>query len=188
MKKKQSTKHPSTAEAGAFFIAALAIAQAVWTISFNLGAYKDVFFEHLFMVWAASIAALLARVFIGKTAEGEHYFSWFGSLLLLAPSLWVITEVVSLGSNSILVEWFRIGMTLLTIGVALPYTVYIILNTALPEVAEIQHPRLMLGLFVISVVVAVLAFTVGAKNYYFMSCHDFSIAGSSLPENCYREN
>ena len=45
MKNKQSTKHPSTAEAGAFFIAALAIAQAVWTISFKVGAYNDVLYE-----------------------------------------------------------------------------------------------------------------------------------------------
>ena len=104
MSKQTDVSALTSAEAGAFFIAALAIAPAIWVISFNLGAYGDVFFEHLFMVWAASIAALLAR------------------LLVIA---------------------------LLTCG---------------------------------------LAYVVGAKNYYVMSCHEFAVAGASLPDNCYRGN
>lgn len=179
---------PSAAEAGAFFIAALAIAQAVWIISFNLGAYGDVFFEHLFMVWAASIAALLARLFIGRTAEGESYFGWLGALLLLAPTLWIATEVLTLGNNSAAVQWFRFFLTVLTLGVALPYIGFVIVNTALPEIAEIQHPRLRLGLVVISLFITVLAYIVGAKNYYVMSCQEFETAGASLPDNCYQGN
>ena len=129
---------------------------------------------------------MLARLFIGRTEEGEHYFSWLGSLLLLAPSLWIGAEVLTLGNTSELVNGFRLGMTLLTLGVALPYIAYVILNTALPEIAEIQHPRLVMGLVVIGVFTGVLAFVVGAKNYYVMSCYDFQVAGTSLPENCYR--
>ncbi|MGB1010954.1 MAG: hypothetical protein ACPGVP_14625 [Thiolinea sp.] len=178
--------NPSSAEAGAFFIAALAIAQAVWIISFNLGAYGDVFFEHLFMIWAASIAALLARLFIGKTSDGESYFGWPGTLLLMAPTLWIATEVLTLGNTSAGVQWFRFILTLLTLTVALPYIGYVIINTALPEVAEIHHPRLRSGLLVITLLTTGLAYLVGAKNYYVMSCHEFEIAGASLPENCYR--
>jgi len=186
MNKPSSIVKPSAAEAGAFFIASLAIAQAVWVISFNLGAYEDVFFEHLFMIWAASIAALLARLFIGSTEDGEAYFGWGGIVLLLAPSLWIATEILTLGSSSAAVQWFRLALTLLTITVALPYIGFIIVNTALPEVAEIHHPRLRIGLIVIALFTATLAYVVGAKNYYVMSCNDFKVAGSSLPDNCYR--
>ena len=94
--------------------------------------------------------------------------------------------MMTLGNTNTAIAWLKIALTLLNIAIALPFIGYIIVNTALPEVAEIHHPRLRIGLLVIALFIAALAYTVGAKNYYVMSCYDFKIAGAHLPDNCYR--
>ena len=52
-------------EAGSFFVAAIVLSSSLWPIGFNLGAYGAVFYEHLFRIWASSIAALIAGLLIG---------------------------------------------------------------------------------------------------------------------------
>jgi Kef-type K+ transport system membrane component KefB len=189
--KNISSPNVSSTEKAAFFVTCLAMTQAIWVIGFNFGAYNDVFFEHLFMIWVASITALLARLFIGKpenASEHKQYFGWQGACLLILPTIWIITEVITLNQTNSGVQWLRLILTLLTISIALPYIGYIIVHATLPKISKIQHPRLKIGLVSICLFVAVLAYWIGANNDYVMTCHDFSIAGASLPTNCFQEN
>lgn len=181
------TDRPSSTETGTFFIAAIALSLAAWPIAFNLGAYNTIFVDHLLQVWAASLAALLAGIIAGRTAEGEQYFSWWGSLLLLMPTIWIVVEVLLYGYEDDVSSLIRLITTAATVGLALPYIGYMIISAAVPEAMEIHHPRLIGGLMVIVLLIAAMAYLVGYYNYAVMTCADFDISGAALPKNCWSD-
>ena len=181
------TERPSSAETGTFFMAAIALSLAAWPIGFNLGAYDTIFFDHLLQVWAASIAALLAGIVAGRTTDGEQYFSWSGSLLLLMPTVWIVIEVLLYGRTDDLTGLIRFISAITTVGLALPYIGYLIISAAVPETMEIHHPRLIAGLIAIVLMITVMAYLIGRYNYAVMTCKDFDISGAALPKNCWKE-
>jgi len=182
------TKRVSSAEAGTFFIAAIGLSLVIWPVAFNLGAYETIFFEHLFQVWAASIAALLASLLIGRTAEGERYFSWGGAILLLLPTVWLASEVALYGTTDTVSHVVRVVLSFATLGLSLPYIGYVIVSAAVPETMEIHDRRLMIGLAGIGIIVVAIAWFAGTHNNYIMSCEDFKIAGAETPKNCWNEH
>ena len=62
-------------EASTFFIAVVALSIATSPISFTLGAYGEVFYRELLTVWVVSLAAFFANLVVGRTKEGEKYFT-----------------------------------------------------------------------------------------------------------------
>lgn len=179
---------PSAQDANAFFVAAVLSSFAIWPVAFNLGAYGTVFTDHLFKVWAASIAALLANALIGRTEEGEQYFMPLGAVLLVIPSAWILGGIVFLGNSS---EWVQLLMSALALSailLSLPYIMFIIMRAALPEAMELTNKRLRYGLAGIACVIACSAFFAGKYNYLIISCEDFDISGANPPESCWSQN
>lgn len=182
------TAPPSSKEANAFFVAAVLSSFAIWPVAFNLGAYGTVFTDHLFKVWAASIAALLANALIGRTEEGEQYFMPLGAVLLIVPSAWIIGGIIFLGNSNELVQLLMSVLALAAILLSLPYIMFIIMRAALPEAMELTNKRLRYGLAGIACVVACSAFLAGKYNYLIISCEDFDISGANPPDNCWSVN
>ncbi|WP_281992718.1 hypothetical protein [Sulfitobacter geojensis] len=84
----------SSAEAGTFFLAAIALSLATWPVTFTLGTYGEVFFKDVFSIWIASIAALIAGAVVWRTKEGETYLTWWGVFLLLTPTVWIASAAL----------------------------------------------------------------------------------------------
>lgn len=174
------TKRFSSNEAGTFFTAILLLTLATWQISFNLGAYGEIFFQTTLTIWIVSVAALFGCLVIRRTKEGEVYATWWGMLLLMLPSL-LMTRVVWANVMPWLVsplEW----ATLLSI----PYIAYILVSVSAREALEIQDRRLLLWLIVGCVVLNGLCFLAGRYNAVFMTCDDFLSAGDEAPPTCWK--
>ena len=136
-----SDGRPSSHEAGTFFVAAIVVGQGAWSIAHHAGRYGMLSNDHLFAIWAASVSALIATFVIGRTAEGEKYASGFSTMLLGLPSVWFVMEIYLYQSQAYLTGWFRFALTVLMVTVSLPYVIYLILISALPDVAERRHKR-----------------------------------------------
>lgn len=175
------TPEPTSTEAGAFFLAAIALSLATWPVTFTLGTHGEVFFQDVFNIWIASIAALIAGAIVWRTREGEAYFTWWGAGLLLIPTVWMASAAL-LHERSVLLN---IVLTVVMLFGSLPYVGYVLLTVAAPDAMELRHPRLITGLAVCVLVVNTASFFVGKYNNMFMTCRDFIVAGDQPPENCW---
>ena len=173
------SKRFSSKEAGTFFTAILLLTLTTWPISFNLGAYGEIFFQTTLTIWIASVAALFGCVVIGRTQDGEVYATWWGLLLLLLPSL-LMTSVLWEDMMPWLVsplEWTSL--------LSIPYIAYILVSVAAREALELQDRRLVFWLVVGLVFLNALSYIAGHYNAVFMTCDDFTRAGDEAPHNCW---
>ena len=171
----------SSSEAGTFFLAVVVISVATSPLSFTLGAYGEIFYREMMIVWVVSIAALIAGVTIGETEEGERFLSWWGAILLILPSFLMFAQFMGIKQDSILIDIADWGVLLATV----PYVGYILLSVTTPEAMELRTPKLIAALIACFVTVNAFSFGVGAHNSYFMTCDDFTRAGDQAPLGCW---
>lgn len=172
-------------ETSGFFIAAIATAPPIWTIAFNYGAYGTVFYNHLFVIWAASIAMFLAGLIAGKSADGRRAFSGPAALTLLLPSLWMVFDILSIESAAGWVTVASLVLMALTVLISVPYITYFLIMAVVLGVEKIQSPKFKLGLVAIAIVVACCGYWAGKNNFLIMTCEDFNVAGDTLPASCW---
>lgn len=173
----------SSGEAGSFIVAALACAMVVTPIAFNLGAHHTIFYQNLLLIWMASIVALLASVFVGKTSDGERYFTWWGAVLLGMPTAWFFSLGMGLQDTS----WVSILMVTFSVLVSFPYILWVTMTAAIPDTLKVRSPRLIIGFLVIILCVAALSYTTGYYHPLIMSCSDFTVSGDFAPANCTKD-
>ena len=173
------------AEARVFVLAAVAISLSVWEIAFTLGTFETVFFDKIFAVWVASSAALLASFFIPAPEGRTNLVAWRGRAVLFLPSSWVAVELTMFGSlvgPGIDAASVLIGAA--SILLALPYTLYILVVTIVPDVDNLRSPRLVAALVGIVLTVAGMGYAVGRNHQVFLTCRDFVVSGNDVPTNC----
>ena len=173
------TRRFDSNEAGVFFTAMIVLALASWPVSFTLGAYGEVFYTSALTIWIASLAALFAGIVIGRTDEGEAYFTWWGSLLLLVPTC-SLTSVFWSEAAPFLVPLLDWGILL-----SLPYIAYILLMVSAQEALELRDRRLIVWLVIGFLCLNTLSYAAGVFNYAFLTCQDFVIAGDQAPVDCW---
>ncbi|MGB0506572.1 MAG: hypothetical protein ACPGGK_10295 [Pikeienuella sp.] len=175
-------------EAAAFLLCAVITAPPVFRVAFNLGAYGDVLYEHQMTLWAASIAALVAVLVIGRAADGQRMAPWWGVILLALPSLWMLDEVMFYGVQSTPVDIIRGVLTWSSVLLSLPYTLYFISMALTPDLNNLTSRRTRVAIVAIWVVIFSAGIIVGSHNDWFMTCRDFEIAGALAPDNCWKTN
>ena len=173
------TRRFNSNEAGVFFTAMIVLALASWPVSFTLGAYGEVFYTSILTIWIASLAALFAGIVIGRSDEGDVYFSWWGSLLLLIPTL-SLTSVFWSEAAPFMVPLLDWGILL-----SLPYIAYILLIVSAQEALELRDRRLIVWLMIGFLCLNALSYAAGVFNYVFLTCQDFVIAGDQTPVDCW---
>jgi hypothetical protein len=84
-----------------------------------------------------------------------------------------------------------LGQALTAIGfvayaVCFPYVIYMTVSLAYPELNQVNRlkPGLAVGAIITLLVLA--GFFAGKNHCYFLTCEDFEITGSHVPENCAR--
>ena len=167
-------------EAGVFFTATVVLALASWSVSFALGAYGEVFYTSVLTIWIASLAALFASAVIGRTQEGETYFTWWGAVLLLLPSLLLTSALWYIHAPwpADILEWALL--------LSLPYIAYVLLVVSAQEAMELKDSRLIMWLIFGFVLLNSISYLAGLFNYNFLTCGDFTIAGDEAPLNCWK--
>jgi hypothetical protein len=157
---------------------------AVWEITFNLGVFNTIFFEHGFTIWVASTAAFLASLFVNRPND-EPLLSWRGRFVMLLPTVWLLLILISEPpaqdrAAAGLVFW----MTIAVVVIALPYLLYVIVLVVTPDLVDLKDRKLLYALAGIVLSIGVIGYGVGARNELFVTCYDFQVSGNDLPPRC----
>lgn len=164
-----------------FIFAAVGIGLVAWQIGFNLGAYNTIFFEHLFSVWAASTAIIVACLLLPTE---RRPMSILGLLALSTPTLWVISLLVSYSYNGSL-AWLSFIIGSIALAICLPYIGFVLISILQTSGVAVTSKRYLAGFVVVAVIIGSLGFIVGGSHYYLLTCDDFKLAGHFTPENCW---
>ena len=169
-----------------FLLTALALAPTVWMLSFNYGVYKTVFFDHLFVIWAISIAALISGFVIKLDEQLVSFSTWRGRFLLILPTIWVMSGYwITLSRDNTVLFWLDLLLTLATVLLSLPYLLYYVVLTLVPGAESIYSTKLRVSLVLITILTGSIGFLVGHYHPRFLYCETFEIAGNNVPENCW---
>ena len=168
-----------------FLATSLALAPTVWMLSFNFGVYGTVFYEHLFVVWAISLTALICGFVLNLKDEHASFSSWVGRFLLVLPTLWVLSGYWShLEDTNEAVYLIDLILTFLTVLLSLPYILYHLVFMLVPGAQAIYSTKLIITLFLLTLLIGSIGFLVGSHHRLFLYCQDFEAAGNKVPENC----
>ena len=189
VKNNQNLSSIAPEESRAFVLSSIAIATGVFGISFYYGAFGTVFFDHLFYVWVASTVAFVASLFVPPVDALPAFISWRGRFVLGLPSVFMIwlffSENPSLNiANAGWVEWV---LAIVIVGLTLPYLIFVLILVAIPDIEQLQHPRLRTAIVVIAFMVVLAGYGIGRHHDRFITCYDFEISGNYIPENCRKE-
>ena len=171
---------------GPIAVTCVTLGLITWPIAFNLGAYGQVFYDDVFqVVVASSILFVIATV----TRPYPSPWIWLVQLALASPMAWMVTAGFVVGSTSEAVDRpaFLIWLVLILL-VSVPISLRLLLDLFSPEISQVADRRLAWGVVALVVVVAGVGYASGRHNDRFMTCEDFSVAGSSEPANCSRDN
>ncbi|WP_082098858.1 hypothetical protein [Demequina iriomotensis] len=161
---------------GAFVVGA---ATVIWWPAFTIGAWGRVFFEQIFLLWAASTAALLVVLL----RQGGHRPPWPILASLLLPTLWIVGEFIPSAADGPIaqvVRWFGAIVTV----VGLPAMIWVLLRTVRPDLVESVPARGWAAAAATVAIIAAISLLLGWLNPHYLQCEDFTISGNSPPPGC----
>lgn len=169
---------------GPFALAAVTLGLLTWPIAFNLGAYGEVFYANIFQVVVAS-SILFVIVVINEVYPSP--WNWLVRAALAAPMLWLFAAGYVTGSTSEALNRpvFALSLALIFV-VSVPLTLRLLVDLTMPELSEAHSRRMTASIVALVFVVGVVGFVVGNEHPRFMTCEDFSLAGSAEPDDCVR--
>lgn len=182
LKPNRANKH----EARAFLLSSIVLSAAVFNIAFWYGVTGTVFFEHLFHIWIAATAALVATAFVPHVSAFPSFVSWQGRFVLVLPTLWLLLEFMT-GPQTQPNEtqvWLLWSLAICILVLTLPYIAFVLVVVTVPDIEQLRSPRLsgaVLGIALLTVVVGV---AIGHHHPRILTCEDFEIAGDHIPANC----
>ncbi len=170
---------------GPFAIGVVTISLVVFPIAFNLGAYGHVFYEDVFRFVVAATAGLGVSIL---ASPYSGWRKWFTDVALGAPAVWLLLAATLTDSTADAATDPVLGTAALVIGVvSVPTVLVMLLDMFVPGVRTYSSLRLLAGGVAIIVLIAAAGFAIGTNNDRFLTCNDFKVAGSDLPDNCARE-
>jgi hypothetical protein len=167
---------------GPLALTAVTLGLITWPIAFNLGAYGEVFYTDVFRVVVAS------TILFAITCFAPVYptpWIWLVRAALIAPMLWLLTAAWLEGSTSAALDrpLFAIWIVIILL-VSVPITLRLLIDMFMPELSGAASRRMLWSIIGLAVVVGGAGFVVGRENDRFLTCGDFSVAGSAEPDNC----
>lgn len=179
----ETAANPSTfGRYGPFAIAVVTISLVAFPITFNLGAYGQVFYDDVFQFVVAATAGLGVSLLATPYAGWRR---WFTDVALGAPALWLVIATAFTDSIADAATNPVLGPAALVVGaVSVPTVLQMLLDMFAPGFRASTDKRLLLGGLGVVVVIGIAGFYIGARNDRFLTCDDFKVAGSDQPENC----
>ncbi|WP_439591024.1 hypothetical protein [Microbacterium sp.] len=163
--------------AGVIMVGMAAIA---WWPAFTLGAWKEIFFDDILALWAASTAAFVF-VLVERKPVGGRLARAF---VLLLPSLWLLLNFVVDDQTEDLGVALLDLAGLLAVIVGIPFTLWVLVRIVWPDFATETRKRTKWLIVIVVLGVAIAAFVLGLNQARFLTCEDFAISGNSEPPGC----
>jgi hypothetical protein len=163
-------------------VATVALAYPAGQTGFELGAYGEVFFEHMLTAWITVTATLIVLTMLpAKQLPVPRMHLWF----LAIPSIWLLARFwIGISQPGVLVHpaLFVIGAA--SFALCLPYALYLIVRITNPGLGDLRGTRLRVSLAAIAVIFFLAGYLIGTRNNLFSTCQELHISGMALPENC----
>jgi hypothetical protein len=174
------TEDPTSAtpQDRATLLVTVASATVAFMLGFNLGAFGIIFFDQLLIVWV--IATI---VFVASIASNLPPNTWPRRMVLLLPTLWLLTAWVDSAQDVARGERIVFFLTLAVTVVALPFVAWILVTAINTDFAELPRGNKLVVIAAVGFAI-VVGFGIGARNDFFLNCDDFKISGNDLPANC----
>lgn len=164
-----------------FFATSMAASVYVWNATFELGAYRTIFFyredEYLVLATVVLVGVLVVR---HQIRERPWLFA-----AIAPPALLLLFRLASPDKHPDGVLGVVSNVLVVLNGLALPLMVWVIARLLAPDYFEVRGARLKLAVVAILVGIAVAGFLAGNFNYRYLSCEDFEVAGLEPPDNCH---
>lgn len=156
------------------------MAAIAWWPAFTLGAWKEIFFDDILALWAASTAA-----FVFVLVERRPLGGRLGrALVLLLPSLWLLLNFVADDETT------DFGLALLDLAglaaviVGIPFTLWVLVRIVWPDFATETRRRTKWLIVLVVFGVTAASFVLGLNQASFLTCEDFALSGNSEPPGC----
>ncbi len=156
------------------------MAAIAWWPAFTLGAWKEIFFDDILALWAASTAAFVF-VLVERKPVGGRLARAF---VLLLPSLWLLLNFVVDDQTEDLGVALLDLAGLLAVIVGIPFTLWVLVRIVWPDFATETRKRTKWLIVIVVLGVAIAAFVLGLNQARFLTCEDFAISGNSEPPGC----
>lgn len=158
------------------------MAAIVWWPAFTLGAWREIFFDDILALWAASAAA-----FVFVLVEPVPVRGRIGrALLLLLPTLWLVLNFVADDETTDLGVAILDLTALAAVLVGIPFTLWVLVKIVWPDFAGETRRRTKWLIALVVLGVALLSLLLGVNQAGFLTCEDFAISGNSEPPGCVR--
>lgn len=176
----------SPQEARAFMLSSIAISTGIFGIAFWYGVFGTVFFDHVFYVWVAATVALVASLFVPPVDALPSFMSWRGRFVLALPTVWMVLTAIegAANLNPGFTGWIEWLLAVATLALTLPYLVFVLVMVAVPDIETLTQPRLRTAIWAIAAAIAIAGYAIGANHDLFLTCYDFEVSGSNVPDNC----
>ncbi len=163
-------------------VAAVALAYPLGLTGFQLGAYGELLFEHKLAAWTAATATLIVFAVLPKQfVPVPRWHMWF----LAIPSLWMLGRfAIGVSNPGALVHPLIFAFGIASFVICFPYTIYLIVRVANPDLTDIRGFRMWSMLAVIGGLFFVSGFLIGNWNELFITCQDAQIGRLEMPEYC----
>ena len=159
-------------------VIAVAASTVAFAFGFNLGAFNVVFFDAVLSVWVTSTIVLLGSLITNLPPQ-----RWWGRLILLIPTVWLVLAWISDPAGSDRASQALFTITVIVTVVCLPFIAWILVSVINPDFLDL--PRASRVAVISAVLVFGLSgFGIGARNDLFLNCDDFKVSGNDLPVNC----
>lgn len=169
-------------EARTFILLSISAALGGWNLAFKYGVAREIPFDIMLTIWAASTAAMLASLFWPRE---DSIISWWHRFVLATPSFWFLVAWMDLNMVRFsIADEIAFGVSLMILFVCVPYTVILLLSITNRELFELKTPHLRVGLVLIILFVYGIAFLVGSNHTVFLTCDEFEVAGDIVPTDC----
>ena len=162
----------------ATLLVTVAAGTVAFMLGFNLGAFGIIFFDQLLLVWV--IATI---VFIASIVSDLPPSTWPRRLILLLPSLWLLSAWIDNARGITEGERAVFLLTLAVTVIALPFVAWILVTAINTDFAELPRFNKLIVMGAVGIAL-VFGFAIGARNDFILNCDDFKISGNDLPANC----
>lgn len=176
-----SSEQPSGEERATLLII-IPAATLAFGLAFNFGAFGVIFFDRILAVWVMATIVLLASL-----ATRLPPRSWWGRVILLLPSAWVVLAFLDSPADGERLDDSVFVVAIVVTLLTLPFIAWVLISAINPEFLQLRRPHKS------AVVAAVLVFALvgwafGSRNNAFLTCNDFKVSGNDLPANCVEDN
>ncbi|GAA1858469.1 hypothetical protein ACFQZV_01780 [Microbacterium koreense] len=151
----------------------------VWWPAFTLAVWKDIFFDDVMVLWAASTAAFVF-VLVERRPIGARLARAF---VLLFPTAWLVLNFVVGETEDFMVALLDLT-AIATVLLGIPFTLWVLVRIVWPDFAAETRPGARWLIASVVLGIAVASYILGLNQEHFLTCEDFAISGNAEPANC----